>query len=130
MNIIVQWSEEEPVIEVSNTDELDRVLDNIVVKIGSNNPIIVFVEAHGYQIGIGLGHKESFVHFEQSSGDPPYMVTVGNRDAEGTVAFYLFGTHHTEVRRRNLIPMIKARNLLYEWIQTEVRPTNIEWEEV
>lgn len=130
MNIRVQWSEQEPVIEVSNADELKHALDNIEAMVNPDRPMIVFVEAHGYQVCLGLGHKESFVHFEQSSGDPPYMVTLGNRDAEGIVAFYLFGNHHTEIRQRHLIPVVKARNLLYEWIQTGTRPTNVEWEEI
>ena len=81
--IRVKWSEKESVIEVSNTEELEYVLDDIAVNAGSEHPVIVSVDTQGYRVSLGLGRKESFVHFEQESGDPPYIITVGDSKAEG-----------------------------------------------
>jgi hypothetical protein len=129
-NIRVQWSEKESVIDVPNVDELEHALADIEANVSPEYPIIVFVDTNGYRVSLGLGHVESFVQFEQESGDPPYFVTVGDNSAKGALTFYLFGSHHTEIPRRNLISAVKAREVLYEWIQTAVRPANMKWEEV
>lgn len=128
--ILVQHSETEPLIEVSNAYELDQVLDDLTSNVSPDSPIIVFVYAHGYQFSLGLGNEKSFVHVELESGEPPYIITVGESNTEGVLAFYLFEKHHTEIARRNLIPIINAREVLNKWIQTETRPTYVEWEEI
>jgi len=127
-NIRVEHSDGRSIAEASGVDELDRLLDGIAATTSAEFPIIVLVYAHNYQVG--LGAEERFLHFELESGEPPYMISVGDDSAEGELAFYLSGNHHTEISRRNLIPAVKARQALYEWIRTEVRPSDIEWEEV
>jgi hypothetical protein len=72
--IDVQWSEKTPRIEVTNTDELDHILDHMEANVSSEHPMIVFVNAHGYRVSLGLGYMESFMHFEQETGDPPYII--------------------------------------------------------
>jgi hypothetical protein len=126
----VQWSEQEPVLEASSADELGRILDQVGLHASWEAPTIVFVEAHDYRVLVGLGCKKSFLQFEPESGDPPYLVTVGDAGAQGLVAFYLFGNHHTEIPRRYLIPAARAREVLKEWIQTAVRPSSLEWDEI
>jgi hypothetical protein len=128
--IRVHWSERESVIEVSDADELEHVLDDIASSASAEYPTIVFIDSHGYRVSLGLGREKSFVHFEQESGDPPYIITVGDSGAGGTVAFYLLGNHHTEIPRRNLISTEKAREVLHEWVQRAVRSTDMKWEEV
>ena len=128
--ISVQWSDREPGVEVSTPEELVRVLDDVAAALESEYPSIVFVDCHGHRAGIGLGRGESFVHIEQESGDPPYMITAGDTSAVGVVPFYLLGTHHTEIERRHLIPVEKARAILSEWVQTATRPRGVKWEEI
>jgi hypothetical protein len=128
--ISVQWLEQEPAIELSSVDELVQVLDHITLGANPEYPRIVIVEAHGYCVGLGLGSEESFVQFEPESGNPPYLVTAGDANAEGTVPFYLFGIHHTEILRRHLIPISIARQILLKWVQTEVRSKDVKWEEM
>lgn len=128
--IRVHWSEGESAIDVSDVDELERILDDLDSQFSAEGPTIVFVEAHGCQVSLGLGYEESFVHFEQVSGDPPYFITVGNDSAEGVETFYLFGVHHTEIPRRNLVRAVEAREVLRECIRTAVWPRHVKWEEV
>lgn len=128
--ILVQHSETEQLIEVSNANELDQVLDDITSNASPDFPTIVYVYAHGYQFSLGLGNEKSFIHVELESGEPPYFITVGESNTEGVSAFYLFEKHHTEIPRRNLIPINTAREVLNKWIQTETRPTKVEWEEI
>ena len=131
MNMIrIQWSETQPVIEVTNSEELEDALEKIGSQVRPDHPMIIFVNAHGYRVILGIGYEESFLQFELESGDPPYLATVGNPNIQGVVAFYLFGDHHTEIRRRNLIPTARARAVLAEWIKTAIRPIDIEWEEI
>jgi len=129
-SIRIQWSEQEPIIEVVDTEELERALDHIERHLNTEQPTIVFVEAHGYRIALGLGCKESFVQLESESGEPPYLVTIGDASATGVAAFYLFENHYTEIPRCNLIPATKAREVLIETIQTAIRPTCVEWKEI
>jgi hypothetical protein len=117
-------------IEVLNADELDHLFDDIASNTDPEYPTIVYVYAHDYQVGLGLGNNESFVHFELETGEPPYVISVGDSNAEGVLAFYLFNNHHTEIPRRNLIPTMKAREIVSQWITTALRPLNIKWEEV
>jgi hypothetical protein len=128
--ILVQWSEKEPAKELSNLDELDRLLDDIASSTPSEHPSIVFIYAYGYQVGIGIGHDRSFLHFELETGEGPYVITVGNVDEQRVLAFYLLGNHHTEIRQRNLVPVAQAREALRKWIQTGIRSAEMKWEEV
>ena len=128
--ILLEHKEKEKPIEIANVAELDHLLDEIASNTTPEHPIIVFVYAYGYQVSIGLGHTESFIHFESESGEPPYLITVGDEEAEGVLAFFLFGNHHTEIPRRYLIPIEEARDIVKEWLQTGVRPMDQKWEEV
>jgi hypothetical protein len=131
MNMIrIQWSETQPIIDATNPEELENALDRIASQVRPDHPMIIFINAHGYRVIIGVGYEESFLQFESESGDPPYIATVGDPKIQGAVPFYLFGDHHTEIRRRNLIPTARARAVLTEWITTAIRPIDIEWEEI
>lgn len=128
--IRVEYSENSSATKVAEVDKLFRLLDEIESNVSPDTPIIVFVYVHGYQVGLGLGSPESFLQFEHESGEPPYIVSVGDDTAGGELAFYLFGNHHTEISRRYLISADLALEGLKYWIQNGVRPKNIIWEEV
>jgi hypothetical protein len=128
--ILVQREERQPKIELSDKKELYPLFDDIVSNTDPEYPTIIQIYVHGYQIGLGLGHDLSFVHFEQANGEPPYFITIGDPNAAGVLAFYLFNNHHTEIPRRNLIPTSEARAIVSEYVDTAVRSSSIEWEEV
>jgi hypothetical protein len=128
--IRVQWSEADDDIEASNVDELEAALDRIAVQTSPEYPTIVIVMAHGYWVLFGLGRDESFLQFEPESGAPPYLASLGDCGAVGVEAFYLMGSHHTEISRRHLIPATVARQILNEWVRTAIRPSSVEWEEI
>jgi hypothetical protein len=85
---------------------------------------------HGYEVLLGLGLLESFVHVERESGEPPYLVTLGDPAAEGELAFYLHEEHHTEIPRRYLISTSEALRIVREFFETGARSTSVEWEEI
>ena len=126
----IRWSQNHPTEEVP-VNQLTRCLDAIVSKCKeSGMPFILDVTAHGYQMMFGLGLAESFVHVEAETGEPPYFITVGDPTAEGGVAFYLHGTHHTEIPRRNLISTVEAVRVAQEFLERGTRSESVKWEEV
>ena len=60
--------------------------------------------------------------------DGPALVTVGDATASGEVAFYLLGSQHTEIPRRNLIPTSSARRLAKQFLETGRLPKDATWE--
>jgi hypothetical protein len=114
---------------VPSVDELDRILDDIAARYRPNHPTIVELSIPPMQVGFGLGAPESFVQL-QWSNDPPYRITMGDERAGGVVAFYLFGHHHTEVSRRNLLPASTVRQLVRDIYRTGEQPPTVRWEDV
>lgn len=126
----VRWSESDAPVEVADGTRLEDCLRGVAAKCLPGLPIIAQVYVHGFEVGLGLGLPESFVHVERESGEPPYVITVGAPEAEGVVAFYLHGQHHTEIPRRNLISTPEALRIVREFFERGSRSTSVEWEEV
>jgi len=80
------------------------------------------VYAHSYQVMIGVGSKESFTHSEHEFGDPPNIVSLGESNIDGALTYYQFDNYHTEIPRRYLISIEKARDIMRKWIITGDRP--------
>ena len=109
--------------------ELDQALHKAELNCTSQRPIVASLFAHGHRLGIGLGMLISFVSIQRSKPTPgPNLITVGDVGASrGAVSFFL-GWRRTEIPRRNLLLVTKARQILREFFETGVRPTMVEWE--
>ena len=111
---ILEWSEILPRVELATPAEFDHAIDTLSARSSVNHPTIVALYAHGHQVILGLGLPESFVQVQdwgEQPGNKAALVTVGNAAADGEVSFYLLGSQHTEIPRRNLIPITTARQL-------------------
>ena len=128
----LQWSEREPRIPVPTVAELDRALDRVAAQCSPDRPTIVVIHVNGYELTLGLGSTQSFVQLAQSQEPQtePYLVTVGDGRAQGEVAFYFLGEHHTEVQRRHIISTSTARDVAREFFNTGRRSPVISWEKV
>jgi hypothetical protein len=126
----LRYAEGEAPAGVSTVEQVDRWLDRLSISTPPAHPSIVTLHVHGLEVGVGIGLPESFVHVESESGEPPYFVTVGDGAADGVVAFYLHGWHHTEISRRHLIPAARAREVVRHVFETGQRSPSVEWEEV
>jgi hypothetical protein len=122
--------DEKPAIHFSTIDELDKWLDNYAVVCSSNLPVIVTIYVNNFELGIGLGFQESFVHVEDDSGNGPYFITVGENQSDDVATFFLHGHHHTEIPVRHLIPIVNARTAVRDFIISGKRTQIIQWEEV
>jgi len=109
---ILEWSEILPRVELATPAEFDHAIDTLSARSSADHPTIVALYAHGHQVILGLGLAESFVQIQdERPASKAALVTVGNTKADGDVSFYLLGSHHTEIPRRNLIPIATARQL-------------------
>jgi hypothetical protein len=124
------WSEKHHPASVASVDEVDEWLDRISATCKPELPTIVTIEALNHEILIGLGLPQSVVQIMSISGDPPYLVTLGNPNAAHSVDFYLHRYHPTEIRGRNLIPTPLARKVVRHFLETGRRSSDVEWEEV
>ena len=128
----VQWSETEPPAVVSTCHELDQALHQVAARCPPGRPIIVAIYVHGYQVRIGVGLHESFVHVEHPKSDASEscLITVGGGQAQRGIVFYFLDTRPTEIPQHNLIPTSQAREIVREFFETGRRSTNVQWEEL
>jgi hypothetical protein len=118
-----------PAVMIETCLELDQALHKAELDCTFERPIIVSLYAHGHQLEIGLGLRDSFVSFQRCKPTPgPSLITVGDARANRGVVFFFLGWRRTEIPRRNLLPITKAREILREFFETGVRPTIVEWE--
>jgi hypothetical protein len=129
MKATLQYAEDETPAEISSLSELDYWLERLSKTTSSSHPNIVTLHVYGYEISLGIGLPQSFVHVESESGDSPYLVTLGDRRNDTVVPFYLHARHHTEIPERNLIPASQAREILLHFFETGQRLSTVQWEE-
>lgn len=127
---ILEWSDIQPRVELSTTDDFDHAIDRLSARATPERPSIVALYAHGHQVMLGLGLPDSFVQIQQGD-DPenkPALLTVGDRAAEGTVAFYYLGSHEIAIPRRNLIATATARRLARQFLASGKVSEEAAWE--
>jgi immunity protein Imm1 of predicted polymorphic toxin system len=127
---ILEWSDTQPRVELSTGEEFEDAVNRLAARCSADRPTIVALYAHGHQVMLGLGLPQSFVQIQrwdnQASG--PALVTVGDSKADGGVAFYLFGSQHTEIPRRNLIPGPMALRLARQFFESGQVKQDVDWE--
>ena len=128
----VKWSETEPPVVVATSHELDQALHRVAVGCTPGRPVIVAIYVHGYQVRVGIGLHESFVHVERPKSDASKscLITCGGGQAKHGVLFYFLGTRPTEIPQHNLIPTSQARGIVREFFETGLRSRNVRWEEL
>ena len=127
--IRIQLANDKPPIDVASAVEMDEFLDRATQGLIHNLPVIISITVHGHALDCGLGLPEGFVQIQAESGESCF-VTVGDTEADGIVEFYLFGTHHTEIPRRHLIPAMEMRQVVREFVETGVPSSIVAWEQV
>jgi hypothetical protein len=66
---------------------MDAWLDRIASGLDIDEPTIITLHAHDHILSLGVGLPGSFVQVQPESGDPPYLVTVGDPNADDVVTF-------------------------------------------
>jgi hypothetical protein len=127
-NPTLQWSEAEPPARILNGEALEQLLDKLHASADPEAPSAVVLNAFNCDVHILLGLTESFVYVDETD-QFRFYITVGDQNAQGYIAFFLLGQHHTEFERRYLIPIAKARQVVREFYDTGRRSSNVQWEE-
>ena len=131
----VNWAEGPGgTVDVSTEEELDQLLDRIHRDSEGNTPrFIELCNADGDTLQLGLGRPYSLLSFTPGDGEPPYYASKGDPSLAGNpphILFYYLGGHYSEFPASTAIDTTAAREAARIFLQTEARPTNVEWQEV
>src|SRR5438552_12119278 len=113
---------------VASALELQAALDEINEHARKRLSLGTITSPQGARLLIGIGGPQSVLQFNQGD-DPPYLITLGDPDAEGVEKFFFEG-QETEVERRHLIPADDARRAALAFFETGSKPDGVRWEEV
>lgn len=127
--VTVEWKEHSEPVAVACADDLSRLLDRIASESKPDWPRLAVISNEGGSLTIGLGGPVGTLNHVPPSNDPPYMICLGDPDAEGVIDFYLAG-HHTQFLMRNSIPNALARAAALEYAESGKLPNSVAWEEV
>jgi Immunity protein Imm1 len=127
--VTVEWQEHSKPVAVDCPDDLSRLLDHITSESEPDRPALAIICNEGGSLTIGLSGPVGTLNHVLPSNDPPYMICLGNPDAEGVIDFYL-GGHHTQYLMRNTIPNALARAAALEYAESGKLPNSVAWEDV
>ena len=131
MKASVTWWSHDDEVAVNDEVELDHVIDNVIQSECKEHPTVLEIHAHGYLFSMAVGLAESFIQISSDSGLSSNLVAVADKDASDndTFNFYFQGLHHTEIRRRNILPSGFARELARSFLINGTIPKDVDWEE-
>jgi Immunity protein Imm1 len=127
--VTVEWQQHSEPVAVACADDLSRLLDRIASESEPDQPLLAMICNEGGSLAIGLGGPVGTLNHVPPSNDPPYMICIGDPDAEGVIDFYLAG-HHTQFLMRNTIPNALARAAALEYAESGTLPNSVAWEDV
>jgi hypothetical protein len=122
------WSQKTEPIKINSIAEFNSALKEAQESSSTKSPIIFVILAHGCVLTFPIGRSKSFVQISSAPHEPPYWITVGNREATGYFVFQVNGEHYTEIPRRNIVFIHHARKIARQFLLTGQRPTDVEWE--
>jgi Immunity protein Imm1 len=120
------YSDQEPPVEIETVADLDQFVEEAELR--STIPIAISLDVHGYRADFLVGHAQSFIHLTPDEYGQTNHVTVGG-PTEGTVEFWLQGSHHTEFEARHLVDKASARAAFREFFQSGRLSTTVQWEQ-
>jgi Immunity protein Imm1 len=125
--VTVTWRENGRGVTVDSPDQLTQLLDAVAGESDPSRPPLVMIGNDGGVLTMGLGAPVSTLNHVPPSGEPPYMICVGDGDLEGVADFFLAG-HHTQFALRNTLPNHLARAAALEYAESGNLSNKIAWE--
>ncbi|ARU54286.1 immunity protein Imm1 [Oleiphilus messinensis] len=129
MKVKAQWTDWNQTFrkEVSTYDEARTIIDRLKKTI--DPPAMVeFFDNSKRAIAIGIGRNVSVVTY-QDSLDPPYLISLGEREQPGT-EWFCYGNEESEYLGRNLVSITLADNALKCFFTSNERPSVLKWEQL
>ena len=84
---------------------------------------------YGRSLSIGIGSEESVASWHETL-NPPYFASKGSSEEAEPVLVLFYGGHWSECPRRHVVGRDAALEAAGIFVETGVRPDNIEWVEV
>ncbi len=127
--IVLEWRAQSHRIE--SVDELDSILDRIAQASDGMLPVLIELvrPPGGESLKIGLGGPRSVLEYMSGSQEPPYFVSIGQREESGC-EIYLFDGEQTEIPRKHLIAVEDARRAARVFFTTGELPKDVQWESI
>lgn len=122
----VQWSED-AAVEIRSIQELDHLLDDLAAQTPEDRPILVdLIHVESGILEVGIGCRVSVLCHVPASGDPPYLVSLGDEAETGDVGFYGYG-EWSEFSREECVPIEVARQAAREFFISGGLSTRVRW---
>lgn len=114
-------------VMIPTEEELRRILGALQA---SKPRFVDLIAPSGDCLTIGIGRPLACVMHTQASGRPPYLIAIGNTEAqEGFVEFDAGGTP-TQFPAYQCIPYDEMVNVAVYFFNNESLPQNVRWDEV
>jgi Immunity protein Imm1 len=112
--------------DINTWEEANALIERAASQSGPPSIMEFFSPDSGQSLGLGIGRKSTVVTY-QDSLDPPYFVSLGDKDALGT-EWFRYGGEETEYLARNLVSMNKGMDALKQFVINRMQPGSFDWE--
>jgi len=127
--VTVEWLEDGDVVTIDSAHHLSELLSRIKKESDPSKPVLVMLNNDGGQLTIGVGAEVSTLNHIPPSGNPPYLICLGDADATGVIDYFCAG-HHTQFLLRNTISNELAMSAALDYAETGRLSDFITWEGV
>lgn len=129
MECLISWQSEKSE-SITSIEKLNSLLAEIHEKELSGSSVIVeVVHPVSGSLSIGLGKEKTVLNYVSISGNPPYFISVGDSNLEGTEVFYYYGDW-SEYLCRNLVSLQLGLEVVEHFFLTGELSEKVIWEEV
>jgi hypothetical protein len=126
--MLAYWSD----FESSHSRKIDTAVQalDLISELMSSITTPAMVEFRDDSVGLAFGYavgRERTVLTFQHTNDPPYYISLGDREEEG-VEWFCYGQQYSEYMQYNLIKHRNAQQALKDFFNTEELPVSVMWE--
>lgn len=130
IDVSVRVHDDEEVVRVASSDELDRVLQSAgdEARTRGRLNIIVLEAPNGNELGMVVGGDETVLVFTYGHRNPPYCASRGPAiDARPVMTCYVGLVHHTEFPRTYVIPYATGLAAAHAFAGSGALPSSVAW---
>lgn len=115
-------------LQIETPEELSSTLD----RIQHRDPFMLELESgYGFRLIIGIGGPVACAQHSPGSGDPPYLVAIGNpASSNDEETSFLCGGTPTPVSKRRCISYETLKRIAIHFLKTGKPSPELLWEEV
>jgi hypothetical protein len=126
--LTVEWTAGDNVerSQIKTWEEANALIERAASQSGHPFMMEFFSPDSGQSLALGIGRNSTVVTYQHSL-DPPYFISLGDREALGT-EWFRYGGEETEYLASNLVSTNKGMDALKQFVINRIQPGNLEWE--